>query len=80
MYIYTYVCVCNFCIIHSKTVYNIEINWGLWVKKQQLELDIEQWTGSKWGKEYNKAIYYMSPCLFNFSAEYIMWSTGLDES
>ena len=30
----------------------------MWVKKQQLELDIEQWTGSKSGKEYDKAIYY----------------------
>ena len=29
----------------------------LWVKKQQLELAIEQWTGSKLGKEYIKAIY-----------------------
>ena len=27
------------------------------VKKQQLELDIEQWTGSKLGKEYIKAVY-----------------------
>ena len=27
------------------------------VKKQQLELDMEQWTGSKSGKEYIKAIY-----------------------
>ena len=27
------------------------------VKKQQLELDMEQWTGSKWGKEYVKAEY-----------------------
>ena len=27
------------------------------VKKQQLELDIEQLTGSKLGKEYNKAVY-----------------------
>ena len=27
------------------------------VKKQQLELDMEQWTGSKLGKEYVKAIY-----------------------
>ena len=26
-------------------------------KKQQLELDMEQWTGSKLGKEYDKAIY-----------------------
>ena len=28
------------------------------VKKQQLEPDMEQWTGSKLGKEYNKAVYY----------------------
>ena len=27
------------------------------VKKQQLKLDIEQWTGSKLGKEYVKAVY-----------------------
>ena len=27
------------------------------VKKQQLELDMEQWTGSKLGKEYDKAVY-----------------------
>ena len=27
------------------------------VKKQQLELDIEQQTGSKLGKEYGKAVY-----------------------
>ena len=28
------------------------------VKKQQLELDMEQWTGSKLGEEYVKAVYY----------------------
>ena len=27
------------------------------VKKQQLELDMEQLTGSKLGKEYSKAVY-----------------------
>ena len=27
------------------------------VKKQQLEPDVEQWTGSKLGKEYAKAVY-----------------------
>ena len=27
------------------------------VKKQQLELDMGQWTGSKLGKEYIKAVY-----------------------
>ena len=34
------------------------------VKKQQLELDMEQQIGSKSGKEYVKAV--LSPCLFNF--------------
>ena len=29
----------------------------MWVKKQQLELDMEQQTGSKLGKEYDEAIY-----------------------
>ena len=48
------------------------------VKKQQLELDTEQWRGSKLGKEYVKAI--LSPCLFNLYAEYIMQNAGLDES
>ena len=34
-------------------------SWEIYmqVKKQQLELDMEQWTGSKLGKEYIKAIY-----------------------
>ena len=27
------------------------------IKKQELEPDIEQWTGSKLGKEYVKAVY-----------------------
>ena len=49
------------------------------VKKQQLELDMEQQTGSKLGKEYVKAV-YLSPCLFNLYAEYIMKNTGLDEA
>ena len=30
----------------------------LQVKKQQLELDMEQWTGSKFQKEYVKVLYY----------------------
>ena len=33
------------------------------VKKQQLELDMEQQTGSKSGKEYVKAVYYHPACL-----------------
>ena len=49
------------------------------VKKQQLELDREQQTGSKLGKEYIKAVYCI-PCLFNFYAEYIMRNARLDEA
>ena len=29
----------------------------MWIKKKQLELDMEQQTGSKLGKEYGKAVY-----------------------
>ena len=49
------------------------------VKKQQLELDMEQSTVSKLGKEFVKAV-IMSPCLFNFCAEYIMRNAWLDEA
>ena len=48
------------------------------VKKQQLELDMEQPTGSKLGKEYVKAV--LSVLLFNLYAEYNMQNAGLDES
>ena len=47
------------------------------LRKQQLELDMEQRTGSRLGKKYIKAI--LSLCLFNFYAEYIMRNTRLDE-
>ena len=49
------------------------------VKKQPLEKNKEQWTDSKLGKEYVKAV-YCSPCLFNFYAEYIMRNTGWEEA
>ena len=48
------------------------------VRKQQLELDMEQQTGSKSGKEYVKAA-HCHP-IFNLYAEYIMWNAGLDEA
>ena len=32
-------------------------SWGFCMQKQQLELDMEQQTGSKLGKEYVKAVY-----------------------
>ena len=39
---------------------------------------MEQWTVSRLGKEYVKAV--LSPCLFNLFAEYIMQNVGLDEA
>ena len=47
------------------------------VRKQQLELDMEQQTGSKSGKEYIKAVYCHPAYL---DAEYIMPHSGLDEA
>ena len=44
--------------------------------KQQLELDIEQRTGSKFGKMYVKAVYSAE----YFCAEYIMRNAGLEEA
>ena len=44
-------------------------------KKQQLEKDMEQQTGSKLGKEH-----ILSPCLVNFYAECIMRNAGLEEA
>ena len=38
--------------------------------------DMEQWTGSKLGKEYVNAVYW----LFHLYAEHIMWNAGLESS
>ena len=46
------------------------------VRKQQLQLDMEQQTGSK--GVHQGCI--LSPCLFNFYAEYIMRNAGLEEA
>ena len=48
------------------------------VRKQQLELEMEQQTASKWEKEYVKAV-YCHPAYLNY-AEYIMRNAGLDEA
>ena len=46
---------------------------------QQLELDMDQQTGSKLGKEYVKAV-YCHPAYLTYYAEYIMRNTGLEEA
>ena len=48
------------------------------IKKQQLELDMEQQTGSKSGKESVKAV-YCHPTYLTY-VEYIMWNAGLEEA
>ena len=37
-------------------------------KKQQLELNMEQWTGSKLGKEYDKVVYCDSAYLISMQS------------
>ena len=46
---------------------HLPLEKSMQVKKQQLELDMKQQTGSKLGKEY-------------INAEYIMWNAELDEA
>ena len=50
------------------------------VKKQQLELDIEQQTGSKSGKEYINAVYCHTAHLTYLISEYLMRNAGLEEA
>ena len=50
------------------------------VKKQQLELDMEQQTGYKLGKEYIKAVYCHPAYLTYMQSKYIMRNAGLDEA
>ena len=49
------------------------------VRKQQLELDMDQQTGSKSGKDYSQGC-ILSPCLFNLYTEYFMQNARLDEA
>ena len=48
------------------------------VKKQQLESDMEQRSGSKLGKEYVKAVYCRPAYLTSMQST--SWNTGLDEA
>ena len=50
------------------------------VRKQQLELDMEQQTGSKYEKEYIKAVYCHPAYLTYTQTKYSMRNVGLDEA
>ena len=50
------------------------------VKKQQLELDMEQWTSSKLGKGYIKAVYCHPAYLTSIQSTSCMQNVGLDEA
>ena len=49
------------------------------IKKQQLELDMEQQTGSKLGKEYIKAV-YCKPAYLTYIQSMSLLNAGLDEA
>ena len=49
------------------------------VKKQQLEPDMEIWTGSKFGKEYVKAV-YCHPAYLTYMQSTSWETDGLDEA
>ena len=48
---------------------------NLYAGQEAMELDVEQWTVYKVGKEYIKAVYY-HPAYLTYYAEYIMWNLG----
>ena len=52
----------------------------MWVRKQQLELDMEQQTDSKQEKEYVKAVYCHPAYLTYMQSKYIMRNAGLEEA
>ena len=60
---------------------NLPASWEICMqlKKQQLELDMEQWAGFQIGKGVRQG-YIFSPCSFNLYAEFIMQNAGLDEA
>ena len=61
---------------------HLPASWEIYmqVRKQQLELDLEQRTGSKSGKEYIKAVYCHHAYLIYMQSKYIMRNTGLNEA
>ena len=49
------------------------------IRKQQLELDMEQQTGSKWGKDYVKAV-YCHPAYLTYMQSTTWENAGQDEA
>ena len=45
------------------------------VKKQQLELTVEQWAGSELGREYIKPVYCHPACLTDMQ-NHVKWRAG----
>ena len=50
----------------------------MWIKKQQLEPDMEKLAGSKLGKEYIKTVYCHPAYLTSMQSKYVMRNAGLD--
>ena len=58
----------------------LPVSWEtcMQIKKQQLEPDMEQLTGSNWERSMSRM--YISPCFFNLCTVYIMRNAELDEA
>ena len=62
-----------------RTTWPTSLEICMQVRKQPLELDMEQQTGFQIGKGVRQGC-MLSHCLFNFYAEYIMRNAGLEET
>ena len=60
--------------LEYQTTLPVFLETWVWVKKQHVELDMEQQIGSKLGKMYDMAVYCYLVYL-TYYAEYIMWNT-----
>ena len=52
---------------------------NMYAGQEATELNMEQWTGSKLGKEYVKAVYCYHAYVPCFYAEYMMRNAGTEE-
>ena len=62
-----------------QTTFLVSSETCMQVKKQQIELYMEQWIGSKLGKEYIKAV-HCHPTYLTYMQSTFMQNSGLDES